>query len=122
MLRESVLMEAIMEELYQRIQEVEEYIRQYRLLLIMNQNKLAKQYLIVLVEGISEILPQIVASYQQEKLAEVREDQQYWMNQLQRILDALESEDYFLQIDVLYNETLVNLELYASMIKGESAS
>ena len=107
-----------MEELYQRIQEVEEYIRQYRLLLIMNQNKLAKQYLIVLVEGISEILPQIVASYQQEKLAEVREDQQYWMNQLQRILDALESEDYFLQIDVLYNETLVNLELYASMIKG----
>ena len=107
-----------MEELRAQIKEIEENIRQYRTLLLLSQNNLAAQYLPILVEGLEKVIPQIVVSYEREEFKEVRADQQYWVNQLQRVLDAIESGDSFLQIDVLYYEILENLELYLDMTRG----
>lgn len=107
-----------MEELRAQIKEIEENIRQYRTLLLLSQNNLAAQYLPILVEGLEKVIPQIVVSYEREEFKEVRADQQYWVNQLQRVLDAIESGDSFLQIDVLYYEILENLELYLDMTGG----
>ena len=107
-----------MEELRAQIKEIEENIRQYRTLLLLSQNNLAAQCLPILVEGLEKVIPQIVVSYEREEFKEVRADQQYWVNQLQRVLDAIESGDSFLQIDVLYYEILENLELYLDMTGG----
>ncbi len=63
-----------------------------------------------------ELFPRIIATYSDERLADVSADALYWPGQLERIISTSESMDSFALYDVLYNETYMNLLEYQSMI------
>ena len=62
--------------------------------------------------------PRIISAYTLPEFEEVKQDMQYWTGQVKRILEALESRDHFLLIDVLKFETMENLEIFKEMIGG----
>ena len=62
-----------------------------------------------LVGMMMTLFPAIIESYNNPKMEEFRGDATYWPGQLQRVIDALGSGDYFEVTDVLYNETRPNL-------------
>lgn len=72
--------------------------------------------------GIINVFPQIVESYMKPEMESVREDMQYWVNQMERIITALSGKDRFLMIDVLKYETKENLILYKNMISQTGLS
>ncbi len=61
------------------------------------------------VDDMMALLPSILNSYSDPKMADVREDALYWPGQMERIIKAFESHDRFEAVDVLYNETYPNL-------------
>lgn len=61
--------------------------------------------------------PAIIASYSDVRLKDVSSDARYWSDQLARIIDALNMDDKFAKIDVLYHETRANLITYHDMIQ-----
>jgi len=63
------------------------------------------------------VFPQIIVAYSTEELKEVAEDAMYWSSQLARILEAIDNDDKFVRMDVLYNETRTNLIAFYNMIK-----
>lgn len=62
--------------------------------------------------------PQIIVSYSDPILSEVSGDAVYWSEQIGRIIEALNMDDKFIRIDVLYQETRTNLLAFMDMIKG----
>lgn len=62
--------------------------------------------------------PQIIVSYSDPLLSEVSGDAIYWSEQVGRIIEALNMDDKFIRIDVLYQETRTNLLSFMDMIKG----
>ena len=62
-----------------------------------------------LVNNMIVVFPSIISIYSKEEMADVREDAMYWPGQLERIISALGSPDRFETVDVLYNETYMNL-------------
>lgn len=73
------------------------------------------------ISGLSRLLkmcfPQIIISYSDPALRSVAEDATYWSGQLGRIIETISADDKFAKIDVLYQETRVNLISYREMIK-----
>lgn len=104
-----------MDDLIQSIDESINIINHYADLLLINKPKLAKLYMPSLSEGLN-VITNLVKIYDLEVFAKYREDQTYWINQLQRILNALERDDYFAQYDVLVNETIENLKYVRNLI------
>ncbi len=92
-------------------------IEKYTLILLGQEKIELVNLLSVLAEHLNKVFPGIVASYEQMELADKREEQEYWIGQLERITTALSGEDRFLAIDILYHETRVNLLEYVQMIK-----
>lgn len=74
------------------------------------------------VDDMMALLPSIINSYSDPKMADVREDALYWPGQMERIIGALESHDRFEAVDVLYNETYPNLIELRDMLKERGLS
>lgn len=105
-------MNSIIEQIYNFINSVEQYIQ----LLILNQNAMADRYVSIIMDDLSLVFPKIVSLYDDEKYGFPKEDKEYWVNQMQRIIDTLEGDDSFAKIDVLYNETCENMMFIATRI------
>ena len=74
---------------------------------------------IPLLSSLMEVcFPAIIMAYSDPLLKEVSEDATYWSDQLGRIIEALNNDDKFARIDVLYQETRANLIAFLEMIKG----
>ncbi len=74
---------------------------------------------IPLLSSLMEVcFPAIIMAYSDPMLKEVADDATYWSDQLGRIIEALNNDDKFAKIDVLYQETRANLVAFSEMIKG----
>ena len=70
------------------------------------------------VNMMMSLVPGIINFYNDPKMSDVREDALYWPAQLERVIKALENDDGFEIVDVLYNETRPNLmELRDMLVK-----
>ncbi|MBQ7563242.1 MAG: hypothetical protein IJT16_04555 [Lachnospiraceae bacterium] len=67
-------------------------------------------------ENFTALINAMLGLYDRPEYSDVKEDKAYWINQRQRICDALDSEDIFFTIDVLRNETAENFKLYLKML------
>ncbi|MDD2972738.1 MAG: hypothetical protein PHE02_11480 [Lachnospiraceae bacterium] len=76
----------------------------------------AGQLILLLNKQLQIIIPPIASSYLREEMKEVQEDMQYWIQQLDRVMRAIEGNDLFAMVDVLHFETKENLKLYCDMI------
>lgn len=63
-----------------------------------------------LVDEMFNVFPEIIALYGDVRMSDLSDDATYWPAQLERIVNTLQSADDFAIADVLYNETLPNLE------------
>ncbi len=63
------------------------------------------------------LVPTIINCYNNPKMSDVREDALYWPAQLERVIKALENDDSFELVDVLYNETRPNLMELRDMLE-----
>jgi len=109
-------MEIIMT-LQQRVDNTLNAIEQYCSLLLLNQEYAAKKYIPLLVDNLSNLLPEIIKEYEKDYLLEKKEEQQYWIDQIRRITESIDKKDYFYQIDVLMNETAENIKYFCTLIK-----
>ena len=62
-----------------------------------------------LADMMTALFPVIIASYEDPRMSEHAGDAKYWPDQLERIINALNTGDDFATADVLYNETRANL-------------
>ena len=98
-----------MEELYGNIECMKGIIDKYVPVLLLKGQVEGGSSLAVLTRGMSELLPQLIVLYEDERMAEYAEDKDYWMQQLNRIIGALEKGDVFLSYDALVHEFKANL-------------
>ena len=91
-----------MDELISQIEETVDAIFKYD---TKNYAELAQKF----VNTMLKMLPAIIDCYNFPCMADVRADATYWPGQMQRIIDVLETGDFFEVSDVLYNETRPNL-------------
>lgn len=68
--------------------------------------------------GVLWLFPEIVDSYESPLLADYKDQVEYWVSQMDRVVKALEGDDKFFLIDVLIKETKENLLEYQKLIKG----
>lgn len=101
----------------ERINNTLKIIEQYCSLLILNQEYAVIKYVPVLVESLSSIFPDIIAEYEKEYLLDKKDEQQYWIDQIGRITEAIDNNDFFFQLDVLLNETAENLRYFCDLLK-----
>ena len=85
--------------------------------LMMNDMEAYQDHIPALSGLLENCFPQIILSYSDPLLADVAQDATYWSGRLGRIIDALNGQDEFGRIDVLYQETRSNLLAYYEMIK-----
>ncbi len=70
-----------------------------------------------LVNILAATLPSVISCYGDPRMSDLSGDALYWPGQMERIIDALKSGDWFKVADVLYNETHPNLiELKDTMV------
>ncbi len=91
-----------MDELIRQIEQVVSELMRYDM---ENYSPHAQE----LVNNMVVVFPALISVYGKEQMEDVREDALYWPEQLERIIRALESPDRFETVDVLYNETYMNL-------------
>ena len=63
-----------------------------------------------------EVLNEMIQVYQDKGIDNFTQEIEYWGGQVGRITDAIESEDFFRIIDVLYFETRENLEQFKKLL------
>lgn len=109
---EKIIDTTMEEEIYAGMYLLERYAR----LLLEDKKREAQAMLPRITELFSVIIPIIVQSYEHPDMKAYQQDQQYWVNQLQRITQAITASDAFVQIDVLYCETRENMKAYLQLI------
>jgi len=62
------------------------------------------------------VLNEMIGIYQEKGLDHFTKEIEYWGEQVGRITDAIESEDYFRIIDVFYFETRENIEQFKKIL------
>ena len=106
-----------MSELSENIQAMIENIEGYCILLVQSRTEEEKQFREGLKSAFTAVITAMYALYDLPQYADVKEDKIYWEKQLQRICEALDSEDVFFKTDVLKNETEENFKLFLNMIQ-----
>lgn len=61
------------------------------------------------VNKMMAVFPVIINCYGDPRMSDLKEDATYWPGQLERVINALGTGDYFEVVDVLYSETRSNL-------------
>lgn len=72
-----------------------------------------------LVQLFGEIVTRILEVYDDPRMEEYAADKSFWLNQVARVTQALESEDIFKQADVLYFETKACIEEFVDIAEGK---
>lgn len=108
-----------MKELEERIMETCKLIEQYALLQMRDKGKLAGKLLPDITKALSDVVPNIVETYQDPKMKDHEAEVEYWYEQLGRITEAIQGQDAFAKIDVLYMETRENLIYVIDLLKGK---
>jgi len=98
------------------IRELQKIAKEYGSVILKNDDRMIAENLQMLSQAMSMTLPGIVAIYSDERMAEYREDQEYWLTQLKRIMDAIGRQDYFLAYDALVFELSANLEMLEKVL------
>src|SRR5574344_1284908 len=80
-------------------------LKRYAEFIMQGSENSARALLPSLTELMSSIFPKIINSYDKLQLERYREDKEYWLGQLKRIMDVLSKDDMMAQMDVLYFET-----------------
>lgn len=92
-------------------------LKRYAGLLTHNNLKGSNALIPKIVELLTKIIPSIVMSYDKKELNAYLDEREYWLQQLDRITQAIQGKDAFTKIDVLYFETRGNLLYYKEKIK-----
>lgn len=106
-----------MRELQVKVDELIQSLNNYKTLILMCQTEKVEMYFEEIATILTDVVPKVIESYDRKELENVREDKEYWLSQLDRIVDALNSDDDLFKIDVLFYETAENMKLYLNMIK-----
>ena len=75
-----------------------------------------KELLPELTSLLMELFPAIINDYEQPYMEPYKDDINYWVNQIKRIMEVVDSKDVFAQIDVLYCETYHSLLEYQKIV------
>lgn len=85
--------------------------------LFKNQKELFKEEYNQLIIDLINIIPQIIFSYSNEKMSDLKEDVKYWSDQMEKIVFISENgNDVFAMADALYFEMRANLILFKEVI------
>ena len=106
-------MDGLIEAINTMIENTENYCG----LLLGSDLSQAAQIRPLLGEGLSAVINGMLTLYDTPEFEGVREDKGYWCAQLERIGEAIGSEDVFFTIDVLKNETVENMKLFLRMLQ-----
>ena len=104
-----------MPELNKEIDVLVEIITQIEKLILTGKEVASKQLYPSLMNQIGIVFPRIVQAYMLPEYSQVMTEYTYWINQLERIEQAILSEDKFLVLDILVYETKNNLILFRNM-------
>ncbi|MBR2401185.1 MAG: hypothetical protein IKB01_00245 [Lachnospiraceae bacterium] len=116
-----------MEEVYekQNISELDEgqkfvallyLLKRYAELGMSDAEGAMKELLPELTSLLMELFPAIIKDYEQPYMEPYKDDINYWVNQIKRIMEVVDSKDVFAQIDVLYCETYHSLLEYQKIV------
>ncbi|MEG1847127.1 MAG: hypothetical protein RRX92_05785 [Lachnospiraceae bacterium] len=105
-------MDATMQIFADKIKETIETIDLLTEAIAKNRAYAAERLMPVFINLLQAVIPIIISSYELPQLQDEAEDMTYWQGQMERIMEALEREDWFAMIDVLHYETKENLMLY----------
>ena len=105
-----------MSELIQNINRIQNTIVIITQLLMSGKTAEPIRLLPSLTQMLSEVMPKMIQKYQELGIENHLENIEYWRKQIERITVAIEGDDYFRLIDVLYFETRENLEEFKKMI------
>jgi len=106
-----------MSDLNSNIESIKRIIDDYIPYLMFSGKVQSGKHMAVLSKGLAEIMPQIIAVYDDDRMAAYAEDRNYWPAQLERIISSLESGDAFMAYDALVNEFKENLTLLQAILK-----
>lgn len=99
-----------MSELNTKIEKLKKEIDSFIPEVVMNDRDKAAAKLPALAGVMTDVIPTIIGAYDSlPELESYKDDQQYWAQQLERILGAVQNGDYFLLYDALVNELKANL-------------
>ena len=105
-----------MNEIIQKLQSIQDVITIITKLIVAGQNSEAQKLLPNLTQSLGQgILLMIVSDYIPNDLKQ--EERNYWIDQISRVNEAIEVNDGFRIIDVLYIETMNKLTDYITEIK-----
>ena len=105
-----------MNEIIQKLQSIQDVITTITKLIVAGQNSEAQKLLPNLTQSLGQgILLMIVSDYIPNDLKQ--EERNYWIDQISRVNEAIEVNDGFRIIDVLYIETMNKLTDYITEIK-----
>ena len=105
-----------MNEIIQKLQSIQDVITIITKLIVAGQNSEAQKLLPNLTQSLGQgILLMIVSDYIPNDLKQ--EERNYWIDQISRVNEAIEVNDGFRIIDVLYIETMDKLTDYITEVK-----
>ena len=105
-----------MNEIIQKLQSIQDVITIITKLIIAGQNSEAQKLLPNLTQSLGQgILLMFVSDYIPSDLKQ--QEHNYWIDQISRVNEAIETNDGFRIIDVLYIETMNKLTDYITEIK-----
>lgn len=79
---------------------------------ILSKTGAFSTYLTPFTESLVKVIPQIVLSYTDSKMAAYVDDMSAWNDQFKRVMEAISGKDKFKIIDILYFELRENLIEY----------
>ncbi len=91
----------------------------YATLAVMDDRRHLQTMIPDLVQLFGEIVTRILEVYDDPRMEEYAADKNFWINQVTRVTQALESEDIFKQADVLYFETKACIEEFVDIAEGK---
>lgn len=103
--------------LIEQIEACREIIIQYVGYFLCYQEEDYMNLIQPLLGALEETLTKVVMVYEDPRMQEYKQDQEYWPSQLERVICALQSRDRFLVIDALENELSANLLELEDLLK-----
>ena len=86
---------------------------------ILQENyKIEEEYKVLIRKSLLITIPDIVRSYLRPELSKQQHDMLYWTETLKQITEAMEKNDKFHLVDVLYFECKENLIIFRDMIQN----
>lgn len=106
-------MEQLKRDIYALIMEINQYCD----FVLLSKYTHAEEYMVLLIQFMSTVVPQIIKSYDELDILK-NLDRMVWAIQLKRILDAMQCDDDYVRIDVLKIEMIDMLQWYLNCVEN----